>query len=211
MSLTRSEIRAIALRLVLSLPVLLWLGWLWGENYANLFLPLYREVLSAALDGFNFTGMEISHTRTEFVIKASYTIEKILVVGANTVPSGVDGYVHAPVYYTVTHPIILAAAALAWPALNWRGRLIRLQVSIPFLILLEALDIPLVMVSSITDAVAQTYDPAGYLLAKPIDWTRFLEGGGRSALCIAAAFLAAWLHELLPSRMTKVKATKAGR
>ncbi|OYY92516.1 MAG: hypothetical protein B7Y41_15645 [Hydrogenophilales bacterium 28-61-23] len=203
MNLARNEILAIALRLVLGLPVLLWLGWLWGEDYARMFLPLYREVLSAALYGFHFADLEISRTTTEFVIKASYTIERVLIVGPNMVPPGLDGYVHAPVYYTVTHPIMLAAAALAWPRLTWRGRIARLLWSLPILVVLEAMDIPLVMLSSINDALAQTYDPAGYLVSKPIDWVRFLEGGARSAICITAAFLAAWLHGLFPFRRTK--------
>lgn len=196
MSLAQREVAGIALRLILWLPLLLWAAWQWSWDYAHGFLPLYREVLNAAMDGFNFTQIEIIHTH-EYLIKVDYTVERMLVIGGRVLPPHLDGYVHAPIYYVLTHPIILAVAALSWPGLTWHGRALRLLASLPILVVLEALDIPLVMFSSINDALIQVYDPKGYLVAKPTDWVRLLEGGGRFALCIAGAFAAAGLHAWL--------------
>lgn len=199
MSLQRRDAQGVAVRLLVWLPVLLWLGWAWGRDYAHLFLPLYRQVLGLALGGFHFADIEIVRSH-EYLFKAPYVTERAMLFGQRMVAAGLDGYVQAPIYYAVTHPIVLAAAALAWPGLSWHGRLVRLLVSLPVLLLLECIDVPLVMYSSITAAVLQTYDPATYQAARPTDWINLLEGGGRTVLCIVAGFVAAWLHGVLGKR-----------
>lgn len=196
MSLRRPEALGVSIRLLLWGPLLLWLGWRWQVDYANLVAPLYRVVLSLVLGGFQFADIELVRTH-ENLFKAAYVTVEALIQNLRVVPAGLDGYVQAPVYYALTHPIVLGVAAMAWPGLSWQGRLTRLLVSVPVLIILEVIDVPLVMYSSITDAIMQTYDPGGYAIDKPFDWIALLEGGGRIAFCLAAAFLAAWLHELL--------------
>lgn len=202
-TLSRPEARAVALRLAVWLPLLFWLGWRWGADYGRFWLPLYREVLGLLLGGFRFADLEIVRSH-EYLVRAAYVTTESLVYGGRVVAAGLDGYVHAPVYYAVSHAIVLAGAALAWPGLNWRGRALRLVASLPVLLALEAIDLPLVMVSSITDAVLQTYAPAAYAAERPTDWVGILEGGGRTALSLAAAFVAAWLHGLLAGRRRRL-------
>ncbi len=201
MILNPREARGIALRLLLWLPVLLWLAWHWGDQYAHFFLPLYQQVLEWVLGGLRFADLKIIHTN-EYLVQADYRIGQFFFLGQQLIPAGVAGFTHAPIYYTLVHPIVLAAAALIWPRLTWRGRILRLAASLPVLVLLEALDIPLVIYSSINEALVQTYDPHGYLADQPTDWVRLLEGGGRYALCIAGSFAAASLHNAL-ARMFK--------
>ncbi|MDD4882147.1 MAG: hypothetical protein PHR30_09270 [Gallionellaceae bacterium] len=210
MSLSRPEARATALRLALWLPILLWLGWRWGWDYAHWFLPLYRDVLGAVLGGFRFADIEIVRSH-EYLFRAAYTTARSLVVGGRVVSAGLDGYVQVPVYYALTHAIVLAAAALAWPGLTWRGRAVRLLASLPVLLMLEALDVPLVMYGSINDAVMQTYAAQAYRIDRPVDWVTLLEGGGRSALCIAAAFAAAWLHRSLAAGLGRIGHPRTAR
>lgn len=204
MSLCRSEALGVSIRLLLWGPVLIWLGWLWQLDYAHLVAPLYREVLSLALGSFQFADIELVRTH-EHLFKAAYITVEALIRNLHVVPAGLDGYVQAPVYYALIHPIVLGVAAMAWPGLSWQGRLTRLLVSVPVLIMLEVIDVPLVMYSSITDAIMQTYDPRGYTIDKPFDWIALLEGGGRIAFCLAAAFLAAWLHELMSTFAGKLR------
>jgi len=189
----RREARGIALRLVFWLPVLLGLAWRWETEYAHLLMPLYHTVLGLLLHGFSFVDMELYRSSTEYLFKIQYSIETFLVVGQGMISPGTTGYTQAPTYYALVHPVILDSAALAWPGLTWRGRIARILISLPFLFVLEVLDVPMVLFSSIQGALAQGYDPFG---AKPVDWSYILEGGGRYALCILAAFAAAELHKL---------------
>lgn len=94
---------------------------------------------------------------------------------------------HTPLYVALIHPIVLAAAALVWPGLSWRGRLLRLVLSLPFLVLLEALEVPLVLASSINDLLTYSLNPRADAASALIDWVHVLDGGGRFALAIAAA------------------------
>lgn len=196
------EARGVFLRLLVWLPALFWAAWAWGWNYADLFRPLYRMMLELAMGGFRFDPIQLIHTH-EYLFKASYVIEQARVVGGHMLPPNLEGYVQAPIYYALIHPIVLAAAALVWPGLGWRGRAGRLLASLPALVLLETVDIPLVLYSSINNAVIQIYDPRGYLADKPIDWVYLLEGGGRYVLCIVAAFVAAETQRALSGWMAR--------
>ncbi len=194
----------IALRLLIWLPILLWAAWQGGWHYTHFFLPLYRAVLSAMLSGFEIQPFTIIRSH-EYIIKADYALPHMMVIGGKVLPH-VEGNVRLPLYFVLTHPVMLAAAALTWPDLSWRGRGMRLLASLPVLLVLEAIDIPLVMYGTIHSAVIQAYDPLTYLASKPIDWGELMEGGGRFALCIAGMFVAAELHAML-SRLALRKAS----
>lgn len=193
MALQQREAWGIVLRLLIWLPILFWLAWIWGLHYGQFFLPLYREVLDLALSDFSVASIEISRTH-EYVFKAKVVTEHILVREGHVIPAGVDVNAHTPMFAALTHPIVLAASALAWPALSWRNRLLRLLLSLPFLVLLEILDAPLLLASSINDVVTFSLNPQADAASALIDWVRVLDGGGRLALCITSSIAAAGLH-----------------
>ena len=193
MTLSTRKAGGIALRLLIWLPLLLWGAWQWGRDYADLFRPLYTTVLSYGLDGLRFGDIQIVRTH-EYLLRVPYVVEAMRVIGGHVIPRNLDGFLLVPVYSILAHPIVLAAAALAWPGLRWKERWVRLLISLPVLVVLEAVDTPLVIYSFINKMLALTYDP-GYLTAKPMYWLNLLEGGGRFALSIAAAVVAAELHK----------------
>lgn len=193
MTLSTRKAGGIALRLLIWLPVLLWAAWQWGLNYAELVRPWYQTLLGYGLDGLRFGDIQIIRTH-EYLLRVPYVVESMRVIGGHVIPRNLDGYLLVPVYSILAHPIVLAAAALAWPGLSWKQRWVRLLLSLPVLVVLEAVDMPLVTYSFINKALAMNYDP-GYLTAKPLYWMNVLEGGGRFALSIAAAVAAAELHK----------------
>ncbi|MGO9445890.1 MAG: hypothetical protein ACLPXB_14080 [Thiobacillaceae bacterium] len=195
MTLSPRNAGEIALRLLIGLPILLLAAWYWGSYYVHVFLPLYREVLSVVLSGIDIKPFGIIREH-EYRLIAPYVVEAMQVIHGHVISRNLDGSVQAPIYYALIHPIMLSVAALAWPSLSWKGRVARLLISLPILVVLEAVDIPLVIYSSINEILAQTYDP-NYLIAKPVDWVRVLEGGGRFALRIAGAVVAAELHKVM--------------
>jgi len=199
MSPSRRDAAGLALRLALWLPLLLWAAWRWGWHYGQFFLPLYRAVLELALPGFGVVRFHIAHTH-EFVFEAQVIAERMLVMEGRVLPSGFTIDVHTPMYLALTHPVILAAAALAWPGLTWRARLLRLALSLPFLFLLEALDVPLVLASSINDLLTYSLNPGADAASRLVDWVRVLDGGGRFALSLAAALAVAGVHDWIHQR-----------
>jgi hypothetical protein len=64
------------------------------------------------------------------------------------------------------------------------------------LLLLEILDVPLVLASSINDLLSYSVNSAADQASLLIDWTHVMDGGGRFALSLAAAFLASSIHDL---------------
>ncbi|MCD6707747.1 MAG: hypothetical protein HZY77_02790 [Thiobacillus sp.] len=193
-----SKAGGITLRLLIWLPILLWAARQGGWHYTHFFLPLYHDVLGIMLSGFDIRPFTIIRGH-EQLIKADYALPHMMVIGGQVLPH-VEGSVRLPLYFVLTHPVMLTAAALTWPDLSWRGRGMRLLASLPVLLVLEAIDIPLVMYGTIHSAVIQAYDPLTYLASKPIDWGELMEGGGRFALCIAGMFVAAELHTMLNRR-----------
>lgn len=196
MNLSRRDVQGIALRLLFWLPVLLCLAWFWGRQYANLFLPLYHFVLAKVLPDFRVLNLDIGYTY-ELVFNTRVVAEKFMVVAGKVLPPGFTVTASTPLYISIVHPIILTVVALIWPGLNWRGRIGCLLVSLPFLLLLEVLDVPLVLASAISDLLSYSINPIADQASMIEDWSHVMDGGGRYALSLAAAIVAAILHQKL--------------
>lgn len=192
----RTESLHHGLRLAFWLPVLLWLAWLWGDDYARFFLPMFREVLDFALTDFRVIDFGIADTH-EKVYRTTVLATKYLFINGKALPPGYTVDASTPMYISLIHPVVLGAAALAWPGLSWRGRLLRILLSLPFLLVLEALDVPLVLASSISDLLTFSLDPQGDRASRLVDWIHVMDGGGRIALAIAAAVGVAAVHGAL--------------
>jgi len=192
--LDRSALAGIALRLALGLPLLIWLAQAWGWHYANLWLPWYQEVLDLVLPDYAVASLGLSWQKGEYLIAGEFLTEHLMLVHGQVLPAGAGISASTLMAHALKHPLILATAALAWPGLTWRGRGLRLLLSLPFLVLLETLDVPLVLASAVNDMLSWMASPEADAASKIVDWTGVLDGGGRMALGIAAAFGAAGVH-----------------
>ncbi len=195
----RSVAPGVVLRLLVWLPILLWAAWAWGWHYAHFWLPLYQYVLDWALADFGvvYLGIALGH---EYVFDTEVMAERAMLVQGQILPAGLTVHASTPLYAALIHPVVLAAAALVWPLPHWRARLLRLLLSLPCLLVLEALDVPLVLASSIRDLLSFSLDPGADAASLRVDWTRVMDGGGRFALSLAMAFAAALLHQAVESR-----------
>jgi hypothetical protein len=191
---TRSVVPGIVLRLLIWLPILLWAAWVWGWHYAQFWLPLYARVLDWVLPDFGvvYLGIALGH---EYVFDTQVMAERAMLVGGQILPAGLTVHASTPLYVALIHPVVLAAAALVWPLPHWRARLLRLLLSLPCLLVLEVIDVPLVLASSISDLLSFSLDPGADATSLRIDWARVMDGGGRFALSLALAFAAALLHQ----------------
>ncbi len=106
------------------------------------------------------------------------------------------------------HPIIILAILAAWPAITLRDRFKVLFLVLPFLLIVEMLDIPLVLATRSDEAMRANLlnDPsAGTGLASY--WVAFMHTGGRAALSILAIGLAFGCLYLGRSRQKKTPAS----
>lgn len=196
MSLSQREFQGVVWRLLFWLPVLFVLGWFFGRQYAVFWLPLYREVLDLVLGDFAVLGLDLGFT-SQLVFKTQVIAERMMVVEGKVLPSGFTVNASTPMYIAVVHPVILATAALTWPGLGWKDRAFRMLASLPCILLLEVLDVPLVLASSINDLLSYSINPAADQASGLVDWVQVMDGGGRFALSFAAALLAAFMHQQL--------------
>lgn len=200
MSAGRNVASGIILRLLIWLPFLLWAAWAWGWHYAEFWLPLYQRVLDWALPDFGvvYLGIALSH---EYVFDTQVMAERAMLVQGQILPAGLTVTASTPMYVALIHPIVLATAALVWPLQGWRARLLRLLLSLPCLLVLEVLDVPLVLASSVSDLLSYMVNPQADAASLRVDWTRVMDGGGRFALSLAMALVAALLHQAIASRL----------
>ena len=194
MNAARGIAPGIILRLLIWLPVLLWAAWAWGWHYADFWLPWHARILDWALPDFGVVHLGIAFGH-EHVFDVQVIAERAMLVQGQVLPAGLTVSASTPMYAALIHPVVLAAAALVWPLPHWRARLLRLLLSLPCLVVLEALDVPLVLASSISDLLSFSLDPGADATSLRIDWARVMDGGGRFALSLALAFAAALLHQ----------------
>ena len=187
------EARGVILRLLVWLPLLIWLAWTQGRHLAEALLSLDRAVLDAVLNNFSVLRMELGLQR-EWVFQVTLIADQMQWVQGRMLPAGVTIDVSTPIHGVLIHPIVLASAALAWPGLAWHDRLLRLLLSLPVILLLELLDTPLVLASSVADLLSYSLNPAADQASRLVDWVRLMDGGGRIALALSAAFAVAWVQ-----------------
>ncbi|NWG87713.1 MAG: hypothetical protein HXY26_09460 [Hydrogenophilaceae bacterium] len=194
------ELGGIALRLGLGLPLVIWLAVEYGWYYADFWLPAYRGMLEILLPDFDVLSLGITAPRGEYLISGEFVPERTLFVQGRMLPKELVINASTLMAHALKPPIVLIAAALAWPGLSLGARGLRLLLSLPFLLVLELADVPLMLASSVNDLMSWSVAPSADAASKLVDWTTILDGGGRIALSLAAAFAVAWLHPLLLQR-----------
>lgn len=185
----------VALKLALTLPLLLWLSNRYAIDYAEILLPLYRVVLNTALHDYSVLSIGVSTQGGEVVVVAKLFAFQEQLIGNRHLPAGFTVDASTLVGHALKHAVIIVTAAIVWPRLTVSERLIRVLISLPLLIVIEALDIPLVLASAVRDLVISNVAPDQAARSWLIDWTHIMDGGGRTALSLAAACVAAWLQD----------------
>jgi hypothetical protein len=157
---------------------------IFGRHYVEACLPLYREMLIVLRpnDRVRFIRLDdrigtVVRVETERVLVMKDELGRLrdaMVVGNASTQGG----------YALTHLFIVLGAPLMWPGFTLRACIERMVLSLPILFVIEAMDIPLVLSGSI-DNVLMSGNGDG----SKIDWIHLLDGGGRYAVCLVAAYL----------------------
>jgi hypothetical protein len=181
-----------------SLIVLLLIFTQVGSFYARALFPVFRweikllapEVDSLSMKLEDFQGQQM----VSMVIKVSGAV-------ADRPKTSKTITIHWPPVNLYIHAIIIFSMLAAWPGITFRDRVKLLAIGVPFLILVEVLDVPLLTVSRCklhAQSLVSQVSPAAAILHEY--WLKFLNSGGREFLSILAGFLAVGVFYLLKLR-----------
>jgi len=174
--------------------VLLTLSLYYGSAYAGFLLPLYRWELGHLAQDYDIQGLMLGDSHGEGVVILTL-LSQYFVIGGHVVPSGISISCSTLVGHALQHPLLILSLAVAWPASTLARRMVQLCCALPFLLLVELLDIPLILLGSAQDLMMANFPSAnGSFL---VGWMNFLNGGGRPALSIFAAMMAVTCSKLL--------------
>lgn len=203
--MTRVELRNAALRLLIAVPLVLAAAWAWGGELQRALLPLFQVLLDSWAGRFGTVriDLEVQQSLSRYVAHAQ--VIDYTMFGDRLIPPGSHMRASFPASATLIPAAVLLVATIACYG-TWRKQLRCLMMSAPMLLVLESLDTPVVLAIGLHHALlpnsAAALSPGGA-------WVRFLDGGGRFALAIAAALFVAALDQRLRTsrRASTTKAT----
>lgn len=174
------------------------------RSFAELFLPLYRQSLAfLAPDAWNIAWLRLAQEgRETFITVRVATTSPSFLAGA-VIPAGTGMTGSTLLGHALQPPLLMFTLILAWLFMAPGRRLGPALLALPLLFLVEAVDVPLVLLGSLWDILHANFAPDA-----PLPWQaplmHFLNGGGRQALSLTAAFIAmafgSWLQGWLPCR-----------
>lgn len=158
-----------------------------GNAYIQILLPLYRWELNHLAQDYQLQSLVIGENHGEQVI-ALILLTNYFVVGKQVIPSGISISCSTLAGHAIQHLLLIFSLAIAWPTPTMKQKLIQICCALPFLLLVELLDIPFMLLGSAQDLMAANFASTESSLA--IEWMNFMNGGGRQAISIFATMLA---------------------
>lgn len=175
-----------ALRGLAALVLLLLTAGHWGPAYLGLALPLYTTVLQLLPHGWESITTTLVVDGTETMVQARFVTVTGFEFAGRWIPPG--GAVTASTLqgHALQHPVILLTLWAAWPVTHCWRRLAALLPALAALLVVEAVDLPLVLAGAMQDIMLVNLAPQR-LATNPYVWLmNVMNTGGRLALSLAA-------------------------
>jgi hypothetical protein len=158
-----------------------------GSEYARFMLPLYRWELGYLAQDYDIQSLMLGESHGEGVVILTL-ITKYSVLGKQVIPPGISISCSTLIGHAIQHPLLILSLALAWPSSTPVQRIVQLCCALPFLLLVELLDIPLILLGSAQDLLMANFPSENFSFM--VGWMNFLNGGGRPALSLFAVMMA---------------------
>lgn len=183
--------REAALRLILAYAAVSAAALAWGPLYVEGCLPLYRAVFSALAPQYRLDALTLDTLPSgEAVIAAAVTTRELFAVGGGLVPAGLAMTASTLAGHALQPPTLLFAIGLAWRLRGAVARALQLVLLGALLVVIEAVDVPLVLLASVYDLLYANFAVPGVRPSWLVSWMDALNGGGRLVLSVAAAVAA---------------------
>ena len=129
--------------------VLLALSLQYGQRYVELLLPLYRWEIGWFTPDYRILSFGLQDYRGEAVVALNLQLMHYIVVEGHPLAPGGSISSSTLAGFALQHTVLALSLLAAWPARRLSGRLLLLISVVPFLLVVEMLDIPLVLLGSI--------------------------------------------------------------
>ncbi|HEB86509.1 MAG TPA: hypothetical protein ENI68_05790 [Gammaproteobacteria bacterium] len=177
---------AVAILVIVSLSGI---AWTWGDVYGRAFFPLYRWSFKTLTPFFKVESVRLETLRGEPIIKIYAQTAGERLLSGRVLPDGISVSSSTLLGHALEHFILLFSVVFLWPVRIWWERWALLLFAVPGLIMIEALDVPLVLAGALEDLVLFNQDPNLISTSFLINGMNFMNGGGRLALSLTVAML----------------------
>ncbi len=158
-----------------------------GETLGRHLVPFYRAVLAGASKHYEVTSLRVAQVGPDTAFSLQVRTAGARVIGQTTVPDGLPLSSSTLLGHALQPMIVLYAVLLAWPVPRLRQRCLLLVVSLPCLVVLECLDVPLVLLGALEDLMLYNLDPEALADSLLVKWMDIMNSGGRLALALVGA------------------------
>ena len=158
-----------------------------GSDYVKILLPLYRWELSYLAQEYQIQILTLGNNRGEGEVILSL-LTQYQIIGKQVIPPGISITASTLSGHAYQHLLLMLSLTIAWPASSLAQKIVRLCFVIPFLLSVELLDVPLILLGSVQDLLIANFAAANDSFM--VGWMNFLNGGGRPALSLFAAMMA---------------------
>jgi hypothetical protein len=186
----RQTLLRAGLTLLVAWSLLLLLSVWLGRDYGQLLLPLFRWELDWLAPEMRTLLLEVRDVNHQAVFYWSMETRRIMDIGGQLLPGGLALNSSTLMGHALQHLVLIYSLLLAWPGVKLSNRLLLLLLGIPWLLLVELLDVPLVLYGSIQDLLLANMAPHKLDSDPFVQWMYVMNTGGRLALSVAAAVLA---------------------
>lgn len=163
---------------------------LYSRAIAAWLLPLHRQAIELLIpDSWQVVSLRISEEKQESFITVRVETQHPGIVSGQIVPAGLGINGSTLLGHALQPPLLMFTLLLAWLFLAPGPKAGPILLSIPMLLLVEAVDVPLVLTGSLYDILHANF-AAGSPVPLQTRCMHLLNGGGRQALPIAAAIAA---------------------
>lgn len=180
--------------------LLTWLAHTAGDALPESLLPLFRWELEWLLRDFSIDYLNLQEQQGETVVLMQATLQEYRVILGRLIPPGINVNASTLALHAWAHPILLFSLLAAWPGIPYAHKPMLLLAGVPWVLLAELMDIPLILWGAVEDILYWQADPA--MNNPPLGpiVQHALDGGGRYGITILFALFAVSLHQAIMAR-----------
>jgi hypothetical protein len=163
-----------------------------GPFYFKLFAGIFRWEIDFLYPQFKVSSIQTEDYQGQQMISLAVTLaDNVILDDGRVLHSAGRPYTSKTISINqYLHPILIFAILAAWPGILLRDRFKVFLLTLPFLVIVEMLDIPVLLATRSNEAMRANllHDPLANKTFGSF-WAAFLHTGGRAALSVAAAGL----------------------
>ncbi len=194
------------LRPRINIKTILWLLVVWAgvtlaawnssHIYGRSVLPVYAWSIKHISNHYRVQSLRIEKQGGEWVFKLNALTTGVRQVGRGAIPDGISLSSSTLLAHALQHVIVIYTLLLIWPVVTVWRKLTLLVLSLPYLVLVEILDVPFVLLGAMDDLLLSNFIPSAIASSFFISWMNTMNSGGRLALSLiaAAATILTWRY-----------------